>query len=257
MLDIRSIQLELARNGFEPGPVDGMFGPRSIAARDEALREFGLNIAKWSDDRKMIAIEQWTMLRNGIAVVVDGLEGPGTLHALELWQNRARDVEAPHPLIAHQSQAWPRQPALADFYGRPGENHTRLKLPYPFRLAWDVGTVVKEITINERCAESAGRALAAALDHYGADRIKELGLDLFGGCYANRNMRGGKRLSVHAFAAAIDIDPMHNQLRWGRDRARMAGPEYAAFLDAFEAEGWVSLGRERNFDFMHVQAARL
>jgi hypothetical protein len=37
----------------------------------------------------------------------------------------------------------------------------------------------------------------------------------------------------------------------------MAQPEYAPFLDLWEAEGFVSLGRARNFDWMHVQAARL
>ncbi len=256
MLDNRSIQFELARNGFYTGAIDGQFGPASRAARDAALEEYGLPIAKWSEERRELAIRQWTMLRGGVQITVDGLMGPETEHALELWQNRLRDTEAPSKLIAHLAPKWPRQSELEAFYGRPGENHVKLKLPYPMRLAWDTSAIVKEITINEACADSAGRALAAALQHYGADEIKRLGLDLFGGCYANRNMRGGKRLSVHAYAAALDIDPMHNQLRWGSDKARLAGAEYAAFLDAFEAEGWVSLGRERDFDWMHVQAAR-
>ncbi|MCA1748660.1 MAG: M15 family metallopeptidase [Sphingomonadales bacterium] len=70
-------------------------------------------------------------------------------------------------------------------------------------------------------------------------------------------MRGGSSWSMHSWGIAIDFDPANNQLRWGRDRARMAKPAYAPFLNAWESEGWISLGRERNFDWMHVQAARL
>lgn len=87
--------------------------------------------------------------------------------------------------------------------------------------------------------------------------IRALGLDLFGGCLNVRAMRGGKALSMHSWGIAIDVDPEHNPLRWGRDKARMAGPDYAPFLDIWESEGWISLGRERNYDWMHVQAARL
>lgn len=56
---------------------------------------------------------------------------------------------------------------------------------------------------------------------------------------------------------AIDFDPTKNALRWGRGRARMAEPQYAAFLDIWEDEGRISLSRERNDDWMHAQAVRL
>ena len=35
------------------------------------------------------------------------------------------------------------------------------------------------------------------------------------------------------------------------------GPEYDAWWRCWESEGWVSLGRLRNFDWMHIQAAKL
>lgn len=257
MLDIRSIQFALAKYRHYAGAVDGLFGPASQAARDEALEALGLDISKWKDDRRMLAIEQWTMARSGIPVTVDGLLGPDTRHARDVWQTMVRNTTAKPALVAHMPTTFPRQADAQEFYGKPGENHTLLTLPYPFRLAWEPKTVVEKITINKKCSASAERALKAALDHYGHDQLKTLGLDLFGGCFNNRNMRGGRRLSMHAYACAIDIDPDHNQLRWGSDRARMAGADYAPFLDAFEAEGWISLGRERNFDWQHLQAARL
>lgn len=257
-LDLRSIQHELAKAGHYAGRIDGDFGPASRAARDKALAAAGLHYEQWHEHRRMVAIQQWTIMRAGIPVgTIDGLWGPSSAYALEQWQNKQRSQEPPRAIVAHQPEVFPRQRDMLGFYGAPGTNHVSLELPYPMRIAWDLTKSVEKITINKHCAESAHRAFSAALAHYGYDKIKAMGLDLFGGCYANRPMRGGTNLSTHAFAAALDIDPENNQLRWGADRARMAKPEYAAFLDCFEAEGWVSLGRERNYDWMHLQAARL
>lgn len=155
--------------------------------------------------------------------------------------------------------AWPKQTtaAMTAFYGAPGTNHTRLTVPYPLRIAWDLRKTVNRMTINKKCAASASRVLKAVLAHYGHDEIKRLKLDVWGGCYNNRNMRGGTRLSTHAFACAIDWDPTRNQLRWNKSRAKLASPEYNKWWECWEAEGWVSLGRARNFDWMHIQAARL
>ena len=152
---------------------------------------------------------------------------------------------------------WPRQSACRAFYGAPGTGHTMLVLPYPMRIAWDRHIVIRQFTIHKKCADSARKVLQQALDHYGIDKIRELGLDLFGGCFNNRPMRGGSQLSMHAYACAIDFDPERNQLKWGKDKARLAKPDCVKWWELWEAEGWTSLGRARNFDFQHVQAARL
>jgi hypothetical protein len=55
----------------------------------------------------------------------------------------------------------------------------------------------------------------------------------------------------------LDFDPSRNKLKWGRDKANLARPEYDAWWEAWETEGWLSLGRERNFDWMHIQAVKL
>lgn len=152
---------------------------------------------------------------------------------------------------------WPKQSECPSFYGRPGTGHTMLDLPYPMRIAWDKKHTITRITIHSKCSDSAWRVLAMTLSHYGMDKIKDLGLDLFGGCFNNRVMRGGTQLSMHAFACAIDFDPERNQLKWGPKEARLAKPDAEKFWEFWEAEGWVSLGRSRGFDYMHVQAARL
>ena len=62
---------------------------------------------------------------------------------------------------------------------------------------------------------------------------------------------------MHSRGIALDYDPTRYKLRWGRDRAHLAGADYEDWWQCWEAEGWVSLGRTRNFDWMRVQAAKL
>lgn len=101
------------------------------------------------------------------------------------------------------------------------------------------------------------RVLSRVLNHYGMEEIQGLRLDLWGGCLNVRKMRGGTRYSLHSWGIAVDDDPERNRLKWGRDRAHFARPDYDAWWRFWEDEGWVSLGRHRNFDWMHVQAAKL
>jgi D-alanyl-D-alanine carboxypeptidase len=258
MLDDRSIQRTLISKGFLAGEADGRFGKLSIAAAIAALRSERIDASKWPIGRLKVGASQWVLNVSGFAAgAIDGYVGSDTKLALERWQNAMRDVEMTPAAIAHQPNVWPRQKDMHAFYGAPGTNHVSLDLPYPMRIAWDKSKTVRRITVNSKCSASLGRVFARVLEHYGHQRLFELNLDLFGGVFANRPMRGGTSLSTHAYACAIDVDPEHNQLRWGSDRAAMARVACAPFVDAFEAEGWISLGRERNYDWMHFQAARL
>lgn len=259
MIDLRSAQYALQNAGFYDGKIDGLFGRKSFKARaDMLISVVGSKAMDWPESRQRLALDQWIMKSAGIETgAIDGLNGPQTRFAYTRWDDLRRDIEAPKELVAHQPTTWPRQRAMAAFYGAPGTNHTKIDVPFPLRIAWDKSKSITRFTINEKCAESAVRAYTAIFDHYGYEKIKELGLDLWGGCYNNRKMRGGSSLSTHAFACAIDGDPEHNQLHWRSDRASLATPERSYFLDAWEAQGWISLGRERNMDWMHVQAARL
>jgi hypothetical protein len=62
---------------------------------------------------------------------------------------------------------------------------------------------------------------------------------------------------MHSWGIAFDFDPDHNQLKWDHTRASFARPEYKKWLDLWEEEGAVSLGRARDYDWMHIQFARL
>lgn len=152
---------------------------------------------------------------------------------------------------------WPTEKDVPKFFGEVGKNQVTIPLPFPMKLAWDLKTQTKRITLHTKVAESATRAFNAILKEYGPDKIDELGLNVLGGSFNVRKMRGGNRWSMHSWGIAIDFDPSNNQLKWGKDKARFARPEYLPFWAIWESEGWVSLGRQRNYDWMHVQAARL
>lgn len=258
MIDDRALQRALATTGHYGGAIDGHYGDASRRAARQSLIGEGLAIADWIDPRCRIALGQSLMAGAGIETgTIDGLAGPQTRIALEKWQDRLRGATPRAAEVAHQPAVFPRQKDVRAFFGKPGQHQVRLALPFPMRLAWDTDTVIRHFSIHEKAHDGAARAFSRIQNHYGDAALCDLGLDLFGGCLNVRKMRGGNAMSMHSWGIAIDFDPAHNALRWGRDRARMAQPQYAAFLDIWEEEGWISLGRERNYDWMHVQAARL
>lgn len=141
-------------------------------------------------------------------------------------------------------------------YGKPnqqGSYLTTIKLPYPMRLAWDLKTSVKTMRCHNLVADDFLNVFNELLEVYGYEKIKELGIDLFGGCFNFRAMRGGSDYSRHSWGIAIDLDPERNQLKETSKTARFARLEYKAMIDIFYKHGFVSLGREKNYDWMHFE----
>ena len=149
----------------------------------------------------------------------------------------------------------PAYAGLTSCYGAPGTGLVTVNLPYPLRLSWDMVTRITKTQCHKRVAKSLLSVLDAVHAEYGSS-VFELGLDLYGGGYANRAQLGGTKLSVHAWGAAFDFDPEHNELRMDSDEARFAEPQYHAWWALWEEAGWISLGRTKNYDWMHVQARR-
>lgn len=146
---------------------------------------------------------------------------------------------------------------MVERYGRPNQSGTYLvsvPMPFPMRLAWDTAVVVKSIRCHKLEAGRVRLIFEQILQYYGPDKVRELGIDLFGGCFNFRQMRGGSDWSKHSWGTAIDLDPARNKLQETKATARFARPEYAPMIDIFEANGWASLGRSRNFDWMHFEA---
>ena len=142
-------------------------------------------------------------------------------------------------------------------YGTPnptGEGYlTTIQLPYPMRIAWDTDVSVSKMRCHKLVANNFSNVFNDLLAHYGYDKIKELGIDLFGGCFNYRKKINGSSWSMHSWAIAIDLDPARNTLRETSRTARFARPEYKPMIDIFYKHGFISLGVEKNMDWMHFE----
>ena len=148
-------------------------------------------------------------------------------------------------------------PQLIAKYGKPTQDGkaylVTIKLPSPMRLAWDKDTVINKMRCHRLVANQFNAVFADILKVYGYKKIVELGIDLYGGCFNFRAMRGGSDYSRHSWGIAIDLDPERNQLKETSATARFARPEYKPMIDIFYKYGFESLGREKNYDYMHFQ----
>jgi hypothetical protein len=234
------LQSRLTAHGFPCGAIDGQIGSRTIAALKAFEAHHELPVNGTADQQ-----------------VIDLLR----LSATELTPRiPERDEDAPEPdpaVVALRLNPWPRQKDVGTFYGKVGENQTHIEVPFDMFLAWDKSVRVKRITLHKKVADSALRVFRQVAGTYSEGEIRNLGLHLFGGSLNVRRMRGGSNYSMHSWGIAIDFDPERNQLKWGRDKARLAQEDAEPFWKAWEAESWLSLGRARNYDWMHVQAALL
>lgn len=195
----------------------------------------------------------WQTIQRKVGVRPDGIPGPATATAIA--DQFGIDL-VDQQLEAAVKEAWPRDTTaeMQAFYGDIGSGHTKLTPPYP--LIYD-GRPCKTITVHERIADSVLHALTVTLETYGIERIRELRLNRFDGCYNPRKKRGGTSWSTHAYAAALDFAAADNPMAADHKTALFARPEYEAWWRAWESVGAVSLGRARDFDWMHVQFARL
>lgn len=231
-MTVTDIQRRLAELGIYAGTVDGISGKATVAAIRAFQRVHGLK--------------------------ADGIAGPKTQAELFPAPIPGRDDDGPEaPILQDHGPLWPRQKDVEKVFGPVGQHQTMLELPYPMRLAWDLRQPVLRFSVHEKVHDSALRCFQRVADAYDATSRKLIGVDLFGGCLNVRKVRGGSSWSMHSWGIAIDFDPARNQLRWGKDQARLALPDCSAFWRIWEEEGWLSLGRARNYDWMHVQAARL
>lgn len=131
-----------------------------------------------------------------------------------------------------------------------------ISLPFKMRIAWQRNSFVTRIQCHQLIAEQLTAALRDILAHYGYEKLVELGIDLYGGCFNYRFMRGSaEKLSHHSWGVAIDLDPERNLLGETAKTARFARPEYKAMIDIFYKHGFFSLGREKNYDWMHFEIA--
>lgn len=256
LIDNKSLQQYLTAKKLYFAPIDGVYGPAMVTAINNALRTHKTAL-KWNSARKRIAVEQMLMESIGADPgPIDGLIGPQTKYALETWQNHVRAIPGPDTAATLLETKWPTQARVPDFYGERGANQVKYIPPYQFYL-YDSRVKVEHISVHRKVEPSLDRILRKVYEHYGPEAIRDMHLDRFFGSLNVRKMRGSNSWSMHSWGIALDFDANRNALRMTSKEAAFAKPAYSAWWQFWEEEGWVSLGRERNYDWMHVQAARL
>lgn len=250
---------------------DGIIGKHTIALIERKSGENTLIDFRWMPERKLIALIQFNALSKGIEVgKIDGLVGSQTRFAFEQllylekhgrlpekWRSDQKEKTSKSERSQLNPHGFPTYKDIKTLYGEAASSLKTMLIPFEMKLAWDVSVKVKKITCHRKVAPSLLGVLEDLLEHYSANGLRQLGIDLYGGCFNKRKMRGGSSLSTHSWGAAIDLHPAQNQLRWNHKKALFARKEYKFLLEAFTAEGWVSLGLEKDYDWMHFQAVKL
>lgn len=262
---IEFVQNELKKRNLYGDVIDGSMNEKFKAVLEKLPLSYPAIKPEWAAPRKVNAFIQVVSLEAGFDPFgVDGLWGQNTENAYNNYLTFLETNKPPEPWRPEEIQevnpnGWPKQytPEFDAFYGPKGKNQVRIQLPYPMKLSWQTTSTINSFFCHAKVHDSMKRVLTRVLDHYGPDEIRRLRLDYWGGCYNDRPIRGGTKPSMHSWAIAVDFDPSRNKLDWGRDRATFAKPEYNKWWESWEEEGWVSLGRQRNFDWMHVQAAKI
>ncbi|MBT9383343.1 M15 family metallopeptidase [Pseudooceanicola sp. CBS1P-1] len=271
-MNVSDIQQLLAAAGWYSGAIDGDAGAKTLQTVAQAeTAQAGAYVeppSGWPQARRLIGAGQAVLFQLGFEPgAVDGYAGHNTVEALTAWQSERAGTTSTlsrSAIVGAKSDpaqlAYPRQKDMPAFYGEAGGAQCtagKVQLAYPMKIAWNKAQTVTRFSCHEKLSEPLTGIFRDALAHYGQADIERLELDVFGGCYNLRKMRGGAALSVHAYGAAVDLNPEKNQLRWGADRAQFAAEDYAAFWRIVMAHGGTPAGYAWGADWMHFQFARL
>lgn len=268
--EIKLIQIYLTNGNFYTNDINGKLDASTNAAIDIALSTHSSVLpdtwTTWTAKRKSVAYLQWVCGNNGIeSGDIDGLYGPQTESASQLLTILNATGSLPRvfadivPIRANPHD-FPveRDNSLNEFYGDPCTARlVKVLCPWTLRLDWNLSATTNTISIHENLSDTLESILKDAYDYYGIEGIKKHGLDRYGGSYNCRKKRGStSSWSTHAWGISIDWYPSKNKLKWDSDKASLAHQDLDNWWELWEKEGWVSLGRSEDRDWMHVQAAK-
>jgi hypothetical protein len=191
-----------------------------------------------------------------LGVTVDGIAGKKTWAAIA----KALGVNVGTNVGTNVgSNGWPTQAQVragTSVFGKAGNEGNLVNITPPYPLYY-CGKQVKTIRVHKLIAEPVKNALADILAYYGLERIKALGLDQYSGSYNYRKSTGSSSMSMHSWGIALDFAAEKNTYSMKKPQASLSKPECEQFWKIWESYGAVSLGRELNYDWMHLQFAKL
>lgn len=144
---------------------------------------------------------------------------------------------------------------IIDIFGKPGDdrNLVTIEMPYSRKISWDKKKSINRMQCHKLLGPVFYKIHSEILDIYGLTAISALEIDLFGGCYNFRKMRGGSDWSRHSWGIAEDISPEKNSLKMSKKNAQFAKKPYDKMIQIYYDNGFVNQGVEKGFDFMHFE----
>ena len=130
------------------------------------------------------------------------------------------------------------------------DNIVKWTPPYPMFYSDGKRTPLKTLLLHKKVVPVFTAAFTEVKEHFTPAEIKENHLDICGGTFNYRPMRGGSRLSVHAWGIAIDINAAWNGFN---KKPTMSLELVKCFTDA----GFDWGGTWKKPDGMHFQLASI
>jgi hypothetical protein len=184
--------------------------------------------------------DQIIEIQRKIKTPADGFWGPKSVAACQRYLKNLGPKENP----------WPKadEGSLRAFFGEPGDALKLAKVSVQGLGLMYERRPVMNILCHHKVADSLLRILHEIAAGPHAAILKQ-----FAGVYNNRPMRNGRRPSLHARGAAIDLAPdaNGNVTHWPT-KATMP----LEVMEAFAREGWTCAGAAWSRDAMHFQTTQ-
>lgn len=126
----------------------------------------------------------------------------------------------------------------------------RVTSPYPLVIAWNKNQSTSRLLVNEIVATAIVDALTDFCDNTTEQEREKSGINLYGGCYNKRKVRGGSSWSSHAWGVSFDFNPEANRMGAKvTDTAFYKDHVHKQFANCLHRQGFRTL----EHDLMHFQ----
>jgi len=147
------------------------------------------------------------------------------------------------------------------YLGAPGNtsNLSSVKTTMPLKLSWKLDYTVKAFSCHKILVPHIEQ-IYMALAKLDPLLLRKSGMEIFGGCYNFRPVRGTESrdrppFSTHSWGAAIDCDPVRNGLHTKAPRANLSHPDFQPVHIIWAQKGFINMGHVIGRDFMHYEAS--